>query len=254
MRYFYIDPSRIDGATAVITGPDARHISRVLRLKPGDEIGLFDGAGSAYEARVAALSPTGVHVSIQRAHPAPGESPLRLTAAQALLKDRKMDGLIRQLTELGISRWLPFISERSIPRPNRKRLATRRERWVKIAREALKQCKRGRTPIVGPVHTFEETLAIPGPDDLKILCWEKETRPIHAALFPASGKRVDRVFALLGPEGGFTPREVEKAREREFIPVSLGPRVLRAETAALAVCALLQHLFGDMGPRIPGDG
>ncbi len=247
MRYFYIDPSRIDRTSAVITGPDARHISRVLRLKPGDEIGLFDGAGFAYEARVAGLSPGEIDASILRAYPAPGESPLHLTVAQALLKDRKMDGLVRQLTELGASRWLPFISERSIPRPNDKRLRARRERWIKIAREALKQCKRGRTPTVGEVRAFEEILDAPEPDDLKILCWEKETKPVHAGISMASGERIDRVFMLLGPEGGFTPREVEMAREHGFVSISLGPRVLRAETAALAACALVQHLFGDMG-------
>ncbi len=88
---------------------------------------------------------------------------------------------------------------------------------------------------------------------MKIICWEKETRPIQAALFSTPADRVDRVFVLLGPEGGFTPREVQRAREHGFAPISLGPRVLRAETAALAACVLLQHLFGDMGPPF-GEG
>ena len=122
MRYFYINQSDIIGSTSIITGTDAKHIKKVLRLKSGDMIGLFDGLGLEYEAKIVHLSANSVEVLITRRFQSKTESPVQIIVAQAFLKERKMDTLVRQLSELGITKWIPFIAKRSIPRPDKKRL------------------------------------------------------------------------------------------------------------------------------------
>lgn len=246
MNRFFIDPSEADASVPVISGTDANHIKNVLRLKPGDNILLFDGKGVEYEARITALSSKRVEVSILHRFLSTTESPVQMTVAQAFLKDRKMDTLIRQLTELGITKWVPFISARSVPRPNKKRLAARKERWEKIARESLKQCRRGRVMEIGSVVSFENALNMGKACDLKILFWEKETEPADFKFLPSDDSPYDKVFAVLGPEGGFTPAEIEIARDFGFVTATLGPRILRAETATIAACTLLQFFLGDM--------
>lgn len=250
MRYFFIKQSDLAGSKAVVKGSDAHHIKNVLRLKPGDKIGLFDGTGLNYETRIVTLLPKSIEVSVIRRFSSTAESSVQITVAQALLKDRKMDLLVRQLTELGITRWIPFIAKRSVPRPDKKRLFTRTERWNKIAKEALKQCKRCCSPEIGETVSFEEVLSLGKDSDLKIVFWEEESKPVNKELAVSNLKPPEKIFILLGPEGGFTLKEVEKAKESGFITAALGPRILRAETATIAACTLLQYLFGDMGKKI----
>jgi len=245
MRYFFIEKSERENSILSITGTDARHIKTVLRMKPGDKIGLFDGKGFEYVAKIIDLSPGRVQASIIRRFPSTAESPLKIIIAQALLKEKKMDGLVRQLSELGIVKWIPFIAERSVPRPDKKQLLARTKRWEKIAKEALKQCRRGCIMEIGKTVSFEEMLNLGQFCDLKVVFWEDELKPVHANLLE-SNERIITVFALIGPEGGFTRKEIEKAGELGFITVGLGPRILRAETATVTACVLLQYLFGDM--------
>ena len=246
MRRFFIKQSEIARPTSVITGTDAKHIKKVLRLEQGDIITLFDGAGSEYEARIISLSAGSVNVSIIRSFPSTTESPVQIIVAQSLLKQRKMDNLVRQLTELGITKWVPFISERSVPRPDNKRLAARTNRWKKISREALKQCNRSRIMEIGPTVSFEDTFNISKQSSLKIVFWENESKPIHLAL-SRSNRHFPNIFILIGPEGGFTSQEIETAKTCGFITATLGPRILRAETATIAASVLIQYLFGDIG-------
>jgi 16S rRNA (uracil1498-N3)-methyltransferase len=251
MRYFFIKQSEVESSTSIITGSDARHIQTVLRLKPGDKIGLFDGKGYEYEAKIVALSPGRVKVSIIKSFPSTSESPVHIIVAQAFLKERKMDSLVRQLTELGITKWVPFFAERSIPRPDKKNLSARTERWKKIAKESVKQCKRGRITEIGKTVSFEEVLNIGEVCDLKVVFWENESKSINDML-PKSNRQLNNIFALMGPEGGFTSQEIETARARGFVTAGLGPRILRSETATIAACVLLQYLFGDMGQKTFG--
>ena len=246
MRYFFIEPDKSTGSNFVITGSDARHIKTVLRLKSGDKLGLFDGKGFECEAKIVDLSTGRVTVSVIRRFPSTAESPVQITVAQGFLKEKKMDGLVRQLSELGIIKWIPFIAERSIPRPDKKQLSARTKRWEKISREAIKQCKRGCIMKIGDTVSFEEILNLSQTADLKIAFWEDDLQPLNAKL-PGPDGKINKIYALLGPEGGFTQQEIESARARGFVTASLGPRILRAETATVAACVLLQHLFGDMG-------
>ena len=284
MRRFFIEQSEAAKPAPVIIGTDARHIKKVLRLKQGDIIILFDGTGTEYEARIMSLSASSVNVSIIRIFPSTTESPVQIIVAQAFLKQRKMDNLVRQLTELGITKWVPFISRRSVPRPDNKRLADRTKRWKKISKEALKQCNRSRIMGIGPTVSFEDILKLsaassgesstvrnsvdclirsPTPpqaagnalavqfnvsrqSSLKIAFWENESKPVNSAL-AQSNRHFNNIFIMIGPEGGFTSQEIEKAKACGFITASLGPRILRAETAAIAAAVLIQYLFGDMG-------
>jgi 16S rRNA (uracil1498-N3)-methyltransferase len=243
MRYFFNDSLEPADSIFSITGPDARHIRTVLRLKPGDKIGLFDGKGFEYEAEIVDLFPGKVNASLIRCFPSTAESPIQVTVAQGFLKERKMDGLVRQISELGITKWMPFIADRSVPMPGKKQLLSRTKRWEKIAREAVKQCRRGRILKIGETASFSEVLNLAQVCDLKIAFWEDETRPVQAV---KPEGHIQTVFALIGPEGGFTQKEIENAKDHGFVTAGLGPRVLRAETATVAVCVLLQYLFGDM--------
>ncbi|MFO7666022.1 MAG: RsmE family RNA methyltransferase [Desulfobacterales bacterium] len=253
MRLFFIEESELAGPNPAVRGADARHIINVLRLKPGDRIGLFDGTGKQYEARISALSSGNVEVSILGYSYPDIESPLELVVAQSFLKEGKMDDLIRKLTELGISRWIPFISKRSVPRPDNKRILTRTVRWEKIAKEAAKQCKRVKITRIGKIVSFEEILASEKDFDLKIVFWENEKNLLDPKSLAAEYNDLKRILVMFGPEGGFEVNEIEKAKESGFITAGIGPRILKAETATICACALMQFLFGDMGKKLDKD-
>ena len=155
-----------------ITGSDAGHICRVLRLSAGDAVELFDGSGNGYRAKIVSASPKRVRFTIEETFPLLSESSVHITLAQGILKDRKMDDLIRQLTELGIDRWMPFYAARSVPVPGKKGVGTRLDRWEKIALEAVKQCRRGHVPQISPAGDFDDVLAASAGCDLKIIFWE----------------------------------------------------------------------------------
>ena len=200
------------------------------------------------EAVIRKMSAEKVDVEIRTKVRAPLRSGAQIMVAQAFLKEKKMDGLVRQLSELGIVKWIPFIAERSVPRPEKKQLLTRMKRWEKIAKEALKQCRRGRIMEIGETVSFEEMLNLGQFCDLKVAFWEDELQPFHANL-PGPNKQINSVFAIIGPEGGFTQNEIKKAKDQGFVTFCLVPRILRAETATVAACVLLQYLFGDMNQK-----
>jgi len=247
MHRFFIPPEIVTQSSPEITGSDANHIRRVIRLHPGDEIELFDGTGRIYEAQIIALTANNVQVSILKKMSVKTESSLELVVAQAMLKEKKMDRLLRQLTELGISRWVPFASQRSIATPKPERLAARIVRWETIARESLKQCRRGVMPQIDRLKSFQEIIEMGTHFDLAIIFWENEKAPLSKAF--VDSQKPKSLLAVFGPEGGFSEQEVSMARAAGFIGASLGPRILRAETATTAGSALLQYLFGDMGPK-----
>ena len=249
MRRFYIEPDQINGQTAEITGTEARHLKTVLRMQPGDLLELVDGSGYAYECRIQSINEDQIQVEVLGRNPAAAESPLELCIALGFLKDKKMDLLVRHLTELGISRFIPLWTARAVARPPEKRIASRMERWQSIAKEAVKQSQRGRMPEIVRPLSFNEALEIGSQSDKRLLFWEQA----DAALPPKATMKqsASSVFVLLGPEGGFTEKEARTAVDKGFSPLSMGPRILRAETAAITACALIQYLFGDMGQKSP---
>jgi 16S rRNA (uracil1498-N3)-methyltransferase len=158
-----------------------------------------------------------------------------------------MDRLLRHLCELGIARWIPFICERSIPIPGKKGLSTRSERWQKILQESMKQCHRAMLPQIAETKSFEDILGFGRNYDLKIVFFENENTSLNELMPTAGQSPPEKILLLVGPEGGFTDKEIDMARAAGFRIIGLGPRILRAETATIAACTLAQFLFGDMG-------
>jgi 16S rRNA (uracil1498-N3)-methyltransferase len=244
MRRFYISSERLIEPRPYIEGADARHLRVVLRSQPGDRITVLDGKGNAYQARIVAQEHDKIYLDLEMSLPENPDSAPEIILAQGYLKDKKMDGLVRQLTELGVARWIPFLAGRSVPVPDQKRLLGRYERWQKISIEAVKQCGRRRPMAIAPVVPFETALDQAQECDLRLIFWEKKSG--SQSRQPARMHPAAKVFVMVGPEGGFEPGEVDLARRAGFSVLGLGPRILRAETATLAAAVLIQYLFGDM--------
>jgi 16S rRNA (uracil1498-N3)-methyltransferase len=248
MRRFFINPENITGSTAVLIGPEARHISTVLRLSTGITIVLFDGSGSYYEAVLTKISPSRAETKIvsitpyietaENFHPA-------LHLGIGLLKGKKMDFIIQKITELEVTGLHPFRSRYCVARDHAKR---RLSRWQKIALEACKQCNRPRPPAISPVKDFKEMLSASGNEnyDLKLFFWEnkegqKSVREIFGPL-----KKIHSVMILIGPEGGFSTDEAGQAVDAGYEPVTMGSRILRAETAVITAVSIIQHELGNL--------
>jgi 16S rRNA (uracil1498-N3)-methyltransferase len=251
MRRFFVDPVSAGQRQIAIPGPEAGHIRRVLRLKPGERVTLVDGSGWEYTAVIRSTAGKAVDLEILERVPGGGESPLTLVLAQAYLKDRKGDDLIRPLTELGVAECLFFPAQRSVALPRAGRAAERRGRWERIAREGVKQCGRARVPVVREVESLDAVLALGSGCQGRFFFWEEAPAGLAQSGAWAAAGPVGRVLAVVGPEGGFTPEEAAAASRAGFTLAGLGPRILRADTAALTACALLQHRWGDLGRALP---
>jgi len=244
MQKFFIPNDNIDKNTAIIKGQDARHIAKVLRMCIKDKILFTNGKGIDFSSTITKLSPKEIALTIDNTYSSEVESPVKITVFQGMLKDKKMDTLIRHLTELGISAWTPFFCERSIPKPDEKRVDSRLKRWEKITIEALKQCNRSIIPEINKPATFTDIIEKTAPFDLKITFWENASLPINK--LKLQQKNIETIGILIGPEGGFSKKEVDFAENAGFQVCGLGPRILRAETASLTACSLIQHYFGDI--------
>jgi len=243
MQKFLIPDIHTIPSTAVLQGQDAKHIAKVLRLKPGDPINITNGDGKDFIAHISFVSPNRIDLNISKAYKSSTESLIKITLCSGMLKDKKMDLVIKHVTQLGIHTWIPFFCERSIPTPDKKRIEKRHQRWENIARESLKQCRRSRLPkIIKPLN-YETLLNQPTVNDLKIAFWEKASNKLNTL---KQEPAVNQIFILIGPEGGFSETEIAMAKEKSFTPYSLGPRILRAETASISSCTLIQHIFGDI--------
>lgn len=252
MRRFYLHPDVIDSGDLALDGSNAIHLRRVLRLGPGDRVVVFDGTGREFDAHIDRFIGDRVALCLTGQRQVQSESPLWITLAQGYLKEGKMDDLVRQGTELGVTRFVPFFAARSVARPDAGKLSVRMRRWERIALEALKQCRRSRVPDIGPAATLDDIVGLSAGADLKIVFWEETQLPL-ADLSAGLSAMPREVFLLMGPEGGLGAEEVDRLIRAGFVAVGLGPRILRAETATVAACALVQHLFGDLGRTVEGE-
>ena len=245
LRRFKVAQEFIRGREATLSDrSEIRHILKVLRLKAGDQVVLFDGEGKEYQATITNLSPHKASFSLLHESPMRSmESPLVMILGLGLLKSSKFDWLIQKATELGVSEIVPFRSLRVVPRLEEDKSRSRQPRWEKIASEAARQCGRAKVPKVHSLRTFEEMLAMDFEKTTKIFLWEKENQ---GNLRQALVAPTPRVVALVGPEGGFSEEEAFQAQRAGFRPVRLGPRILRAETAGIVIVGLLQFLLGDL--------
>jgi 16S rRNA (uracil1498-N3)-methyltransferase len=226
----------------VLTGAGFHHLVHVLRARAGDTVVLFDGRGSEAEARVVRLWPTELLLQVGEVRRA-GRAPVAVGLLVALLKGEKMDWVVQKATELGTARIVPVAAANAVVKLDEARGASRRERWERIAREAARQCGRADVPEIAEVVPFAEALA--GATGWRLLLDERERGVSLRTLVPAPPPRA--VTVAVGPEGGFTPDEVAAGRAAGFAPCGLGPRVLRAETAAIAALAVVGFVVGDLG-------
>ena len=221
-------------------------MTRVLRMGRGDRFILMDGRGARFQAIIESAGRREVRVILEKPLPQPSPSPIEITLCQALLKSRAMDYVVEKTSELGVHRILPFSSERTVVRLNKERFANKKQRWREIAHSAAKQSDR-RAPLeLGPLSSFEALVGkCRGEDALKVILWEEEGATDLKGLLRGSPP-VKRFLGIIGPEGGFSHEEVRAAGEAGFVCVSLGHRVLRAETAAITLAALVQYEWGEL--------
>ena len=240
-RFFAVDESFFRDSV-VLTGTDAIHICTVLRLQTGDNIQVLDGKGSLYVVKLEDVKVKLVKGEIISSEKVNTESPLTIHLGQSLIKGNKFDVVLRKSVELGVKTITPLMTERTVVKSDGNQKIAR---WQKIAEESCKQCGRSSIPKVSRSIIKLDVFCQQGSEaDLKLMFWELESENGLKDINPE--KTPSSVSVLIGPEGGFTIEEVETARSHGFQTVSLGPRILRAETAPLVVLSLLQSKWGDI--------
>jgi 16S rRNA (uracil1498-N3)-methyltransferase len=244
MRRFTLPPEPRAGGRVTFDAGESRHLARVLRLRPGDTVIATDGAGRDYTVRLESVGETASGTVIAEAAGV-AASPLAVTLIQGVPKGDKMEAIVRAVTELGVARVRPALCERTIVRLEASRWRERARRWQRVAREAAKQCGRAVIPEVETPRPLAEWLALGEPAELALCLWEGGGTPLAAVLAAALAPR--SVLLVIGPEGGLAATEVEAARAQGFTVASLGPRILRTETAGPALVAIVQSRFGDLG-------
>jgi len=243
MRRFFLDQQPTSDGRLTITGPEVHHLKNVLRLKVGARVLFFDGRGGECEAELEQLGSHEITARIISCRQEDAER-CRVSLAQGLLTGQKMDLVVQKATELGLSTIIPFTSRYCA---TREASANKIQRWQRIAREACKQCQRTREPEILPVTTWTECLAKADEHDLTVVFWEKETTHTLEDLRTLIGQRPPAsLLFLIGSEGGLADEEIAQAREKNAQIITLGKRILRAETASIAAATLVQYLVGNL--------
>jgi 16S rRNA (uracil1498-N3)-methyltransferase len=224
-----------------LRGAELRRLRDVLRLRPGAQIEVFDRAGSVRIAEVVSVGASAADLRVLSTVERRTESPLSITLAVALSKGAKLDWVVEKTTELGVARIVPFASERTVP--ERVSVAQRLHRWRRIADSAAAQSGRTASPVVDEIASLPAVLRLCPLHDRAVLFWEEAASALGARGDEAAPRRV---LLITGAEGGFSHREAAAARDSGCAVSRLGPRILRAETAAVAVVALAQFLWGDL--------
>jgi 16S rRNA (uracil1498-N3)-methyltransferase len=245
-RFFIEDIGEKDGY-CLITKGEATHMTKVLRMEKGDRLILMDGRGDRFEAEIKSTAHREVRVRLIRSLPKPAPPPVEINLYQALLKSKAMDYLIEKTSELGVSRVIPFYSDRTVIKLDEKRILNKERHWSEIAKSVSKQSGRLTPSTISRPISFQDLISKGKIEEgLKVVLWEQEDSKDF--------KEVLRLYAaqssfmgIIGPEGGFTNKEIEELRDSGFITVTLGERILRAETAAITLVALVQYEWGDLG-------
>jgi 16S rRNA (uracil1498-N3)-methyltransferase len=223
-----------------LTGTAANHITRVLRLRVGESLILFDNAGGEYAAIVDSFTRDAVRVTVGDYLEVNRESPLHVTLAQGVSRGERMDVVVQKATELGVKRIVPILAERTVVRLNDAQAANRLRHWRAIAVAACEQCGRNQLPEIAPPMTLQGFLVSGYPEGLRLVL--SPSGGVRAQDLPASAAAT----LLIGPEGGLSDAEQATAQAAQFTGLTLGPRILRTETAALAALAVIQQQLGDL--------
>ncbi|MBO8159151.1 16S rRNA (uracil(1498)-N(3))-methyltransferase [Thermosyntropha sp.] len=247
MHRFFVKRENVKGDKAFIEKDESHHIEKVLRLKPGDKIILFDGRGTEYHAVLEKKVNNQLVALIQEICEINNEPPLKVNLVQGIPKGDKMDLVIQKAVELGVASIYPVVTTRTVVKLARDKAVKKAARWQDIAIEACKQCRRNIIPEVKPVAAFSDILEIIG-ENWAIMLYEKEENArLKNILREKKGTGEQEVFLLVGPEGGFAPHEAKLAQEKGIFLAGLGPRVLRTETAGIAGLSIILYELGDLG-------
>lgn len=249
MHRFFIPPDWIRGETVLLGDDVAHQLRHVLRLRPGARIVVLDDRGWEYEIALVSVENKKARGDIVARRPASGEPSVRVTLYQALLKKDNFEWVLQKGTEIGVTRFVPLITARTVAAGENGVSAAKRERWARIVREAAEQSRRGALPVVDAPLTLSAALDDIAPG-LTLIAWEEERGlSLRAAVAPLrAASDAPHVAVFIGPEGGFTAGEVAQAQARGAVAVSLGARILRAETAATAAALLVLYELGALDP------
>ncbi|MCL6414130.1 16S rRNA (uracil(1498)-N(3))-methyltransferase [Aestuariirhabdus sp. Z084] len=217
----------------------ANHVARVLRMKSGDPLVLFNGEGNSYQARVVNVDKRRVRVTIENLLASTADGNLKIMLGQTLSRGDRMDWAIQKATEMGVTDIQPLFSERCEVKLNAERASKRVAHWQQVAISACEQCGRNRVPRIGSPQAIENWIDDQD-SDLKLVLHHRTDQALD------SHRKPDSVSLLIGPEGGLTQPEIERAQAAGFQATALGPRVLRTETAPIAALSLIQYLWGDI--------
>lgn len=233
-------PGPLKSGDLFLDAETGHYVRDVLRLGAGDELTVFDGTGGEYAAEIAIAGKREVALRVGEFRDREAESPLRVELGLGVTRGERMDYAVQKAVELGVARIAPLVTERCVVRLDATRWAQRAAHWRKVAASACEQCGRNRPPQLAEPLKLTEWLG--AQSGLRLFCDPRAMTGLRELARPAGS-----VCLLAGPEGGFSPEERDLARSAGFAPVRLGPRVLRAETAALAALTALQTLWGDLG-------
>jgi 16S rRNA (uracil1498-N3)-methyltransferase len=237
---FFVPPESLHDDQVTIGGDTHHHLHNVLRTRPGSTLTLLDGQGLCCEVELQTINKHEATARVLRRWQ-DEERALPITLLQAVPKGDKFDLILQKGTELGVRCFQPVKTAHAVPQVDSARMTRREQRWVRIATEAARQCRRSVLPRVNPVQPLAEVITEQS-DDLRIVLWEAGSVPL-ADVLPE--EKPSGVRLLVGPEGGFSAEELNKISAAGFRAAHLGPRVLRTETAGLAATAILQYLYGD---------
>jgi 16S rRNA (uracil1498-N3)-methyltransferase len=251
MHRFFVEPEALSAEAARVKGEQAHQMRRVLRLRPGDRVILLDGEGHGCDAVLESYGKEEARFGIARRWDAAGEPAVHITLYQAVLKGERFTWVLQKGTEVGVSRFVPLVCERNIVE-DLAAIEGRRVRWERIIREAAEQSGRARLPELMPAQLFRTVAKLTAPEashaaPLRLIAWEGErSTSLRHALAGCNLGAGSRIELVVGPEGGFTDDEIDLARRSGMTSFSLGPRILRAETAGPVVAALILYEAGDI--------
>ena len=232
----------INESKGIISGDDAKHIAKVLRMHAGEKLVACDCQGYDYDCVIESLSDKEVELSVERKYSSETEPSVSVTLYQAMPKSDKMELIIQKAVELGVSAIVPVQTKRCVSRPDAKSMAKKLERYNRIALEAAKQCGRGRIPQVLPMLDFADAIKAMKEDQRAFLFYENSNSSFRKEL----EQGVNSVSIMVGAEGGFEEEEVQKALDLGIASLSLGKRILRCETAPLAALSIIMYETGNM--------
>lgn len=247
MHRFMVAPNNITNEEITLEGDDLKHLSQVLRLRPGDTIHVFDGSGIEYEASIISSDKSRAIARINTSFQNKTEPETRVTLFQGIPKGEKMELIIQKGVELGVHSIVPVITSRTVVKLNKKDSEKKAERWTKISIEAAKQCRRAYVPQILEPISFDEALVKAEDFSAVLLLYENEGKKcLKERLKCYNINKIKDIALFVGPEGGFTLEEVRNYTDKGYDIVSLGKRILRVETATISVLSIIMYEMGEM--------